>query len=592
MLEPVDLGAENDERMARLREALNLGSNFQLVIVQVEPGERRGEVIRRLSGWSERHAVPMLEVIQLAPDESLLARLAPCRQGIVLVGLESSNGDRSARGREICVELNWNRDHLPALVHGPLILIVSQQLQNALFELAPDFYSWRAHTTSITPQDDLPLRPLWEWQAGPEDPQELERMIADVELLQPSPLVEVGRLYARLGRAWALRGEVDKATDAFTRADRCFAQAGALKERMEAWLLHSNIAESQGHHEKAEALQSLALQPALANKDAANSYFDYAFNFLKDTSASEVLAHLRTMLLEVGDSNESVFVMGEAIVLSRVGRWSDAMALLESTIQDGEPKLHPRWRPTFFTVLATVAAAVGRSDDAERYGQTALARASQMGLVDAEVDARATLGRIALSNDHISLAREVLAPDITAESARLNAQLAEVRAYLAMHLDEPAQVDHYFQAALAMYRRSGLTKNVATVALELGKIGILREDWARARSAFESVDGLGDPGQRLWATYGLIRIRFEQGEWSEALAAELADTAQALRAAGDPVLSDSLQAMRGTVLLKLGRLDEARAELTTALAGFEQRGQEHEASLIRDQLARIPETLP
>jgi hypothetical protein len=52
MADAVDLGAENDERMAQLREALALGEGFQLVIVQVEPGEQREEVLRRLAGWS------------------------------------------------------------------------------------------------------------------------------------------------------------------------------------------------------------------------------------------------------------------------------------------------------------------------------------------------------------------------------------------------------------------------------------------------------------------------------------------------------------------------------------------------------------
>src|SRR5262245_28781128 len=120
VLESVDLGAENDERMARLREALALGAGFQLVIVQVEPGEQREEVLLRLASWSGSGGVPALELVRLAPGESPVMRLAGGNAGVILVGLEAEGPDRAERTRQMVTELNWSRDRLPELVRGPL----------------------------------------------------------------------------------------------------------------------------------------------------------------------------------------------------------------------------------------------------------------------------------------------------------------------------------------------------------------------------------------------------------------------------------------------------------------------------------------
>lgn len=210
MIEPVDLGAENDERMVRLREALALGGGFQLVVVQVEPGEQREEVLRRLAGWSGRNGVALLELVRLAAGESPVMRLAGVHEGVILVGLEAEGPDRAERTRQMVTELNWSRDRLPELVRGPFVLVVSQRVQTELFEQAPDFYSWRAHSTHV----DRPAQNRVEMLvplAGSEEAADLEAMIAAVYTLRPPPLHEIAKLHARLAHVRQVAGRSDAA---------------------------------------------------------------------------------------------------------------------------------------------------------------------------------------------------------------------------------------------------------------------------------------------------------------------------------------------------------------------------------------------
>jgi hypothetical protein len=211
VIEAVDLGTENDERMARLREALALGGGFQLVIVQVEPGEQREEVLRRLAGWSGCNGVPRLELMRLAAGESPMMRLAGGHAGVILVGLEAEGHDRAERMRQMVTELNWSRDRLPDLVRGPLILVVSQRVQTELFEQAPDFYSWRTHSTHIDRPAQDRVAPLVWLGTRPEDPADLEAMIAAAHTLRPPPLHEIAKLHARLAHVRQVAGRSDAA---------------------------------------------------------------------------------------------------------------------------------------------------------------------------------------------------------------------------------------------------------------------------------------------------------------------------------------------------------------------------------------------
>lgn len=142
-----DLGPQNDERLRRLRTALAIGGGFRLIIVEAEPGPIRREVVRRIASWAGRGEIGALAPVSLDADASLAEQLA-VGSGVIVTGIAPPDpGEPPAR--DWIAELNWSRDALPRAVPGPLILVVSQALHQALFERAPDLYSWRRHTTHV-----------------------------------------------------------------------------------------------------------------------------------------------------------------------------------------------------------------------------------------------------------------------------------------------------------------------------------------------------------------------------------------------------------------------------------------------------------
>lgn len=154
----LELGAANDARLLRLRHQLALGRGFQLVIVEAEPGPIRREVVRRILSWARRPEIgPLVERV-LEPGQALEAQLA-VEGGAVVSGLERTDPGPDGP-RDWVAELNWAREQLPALVHGPLVLVVSQAVHRALFERAPDLYRWRRHAERIAIEDGALARPL------------------------------------------------------------------------------------------------------------------------------------------------------------------------------------------------------------------------------------------------------------------------------------------------------------------------------------------------------------------------------------------------------------------------------------------------
>ena len=143
----IDLGPKNDARLHRLRTALVLGARFQLVIVEVEPGPIRDEVIRRIAGWSGIPSIGELAHVALDANATLQAQL-DVKSGAIVTGLEPSSPTDPAV-RDWIAELNWARDALPELILGPLVLVVSQAAHRELFERGTDLYTWRRHTARV-----------------------------------------------------------------------------------------------------------------------------------------------------------------------------------------------------------------------------------------------------------------------------------------------------------------------------------------------------------------------------------------------------------------------------------------------------------
>ena len=187
----VDLGRDNDVRLIRLRTALSLGSGFQLAIVEVEPGPIRKEVIRRIQSWSDHESIGPLAIVSLDVNAALQAQLGG-RSGVIFIGLEVADVSQ----RDWIAELNWSRNALPALVSGPLILIVSHATHGALFERAPDLYSWRRHTVRV----EVAVRELALPLSSPGDPYWLQRaehfagLLGGVLAAVPGRPVQVDRI--------------------------------------------------------------------------------------------------------------------------------------------------------------------------------------------------------------------------------------------------------------------------------------------------------------------------------------------------------------------------------------------------------------
>lgn len=595
MIEAFDLGAENDERMARLREALALGDGFQLVIVQVEPGEPREEVLRRLAGWSGRSGVPPLEPLRLAAGQSPGMRLAGGHAGVILVGLEADGPDRVERTRQMVTELDGSRDRLPELVRGPLVLVVSQRVHGALLELAPDFYRGRTHATRIAPASHRSWR-AFPWLEGePAEPDALRSMIAAGRALQPPPELEIARLHERLGVALAVRGEFQDAEAALATAYQGYLRAGTTDDRVELLMLRATVERGRGRLDHAAEWLDRARRDATRGtpspRVAARLLSATALDSLdrEDVSSAETEIRLAMRTAEAaGDDLELARLAHlQALLALRRGDTQQAVALLEQAL-DGHARAGDLLgQALLLMILAGALVEQGRGDDAERHAADAVARARASRSADMEARARACLAEIALANEHDGLAEEVLGRDVTPVDPLAVGRLAEARGQLALRRGELAAAERFLHGALDAYQRRGTSWQIANVALELGKLGRRTNNRALAAMGFETARRVGDAVQRAVAALGTAQVAHDQGERTSALADRFAKAAQLLDAAKQSTHADLARQHGGAVLSALGRDAEARKELATALAGFEARGQAEQAAHARELLAGV-----
>ncbi|HEX8113300.1 MAG TPA: hypothetical protein VF516_36470 [Kofleriaceae bacterium] len=595
MSEAVDLGAENDEQMARLREALALGDGFQLVIVQVEPGERREEVLRRLAGWSGKTGVPRLELVRLAQDESPVMRLAGGHAGVILVGLEADGPDRAERTRRMVTELNWSRDRLPERVHGPLVLVVSQRVQSALFEQAPDFYSWRTHSTSIAPASHRTWR-AFPWLDGePVEPDALRSMIAAGRSSRSLPELEIARLHERLGVALAVRGEFQDADAALATAYQGYLRAGTTDDRVELLMLRATVERGRGRLDHAAEWLDRARRdatrgtpsPRLAARLLSATALDSLDREDGASAETEIRLALRAAEAAGDDLELARLTYLRALLAFRSGDLKLAVAGLEEALDGHARAGDVLGQALLLMALARAAVELGRSDDAERHAADAVARAQASRSADMEARARACLAEIALANQRDGLAEEVLGKAVTPVDPLAVGHLAEARGQLALRRGELAAAERFLQGALDAYQRRGTSWRIANVALELGKLGRRTQNWALAATGFETARRVGDAVQGAVAALGTAQVAYDQGERTPPLADRFAKAAQLLDAARQPTHADLARQHGGAVLSALGRDVEARKELETALAGFEARGQVELAAHARELLAGI-----
>lgn len=145
--EPREIGAANDERCLRLRRALRAATGFRLILIEIERGEVRHEVLRRIEGWRERGDIGQIEFVYSHSAGGLLEASEWSPPGLVLLDLDdvASAGDDAALTISLQT-LNWERDRLPNMLKGPLVLVLDRRGTQRLLEVAPDLASWRKYS--------------------------------------------------------------------------------------------------------------------------------------------------------------------------------------------------------------------------------------------------------------------------------------------------------------------------------------------------------------------------------------------------------------------------------------------------------------
>jgi hypothetical protein len=121
------------------------------------------------------------------------------KSGAIVIGLEPPD-PTELPVRDWSAELNWSRDALPGLVPGALVLIVSQEVHQGLFERASDLYSWRRHTARVVFHARELAAPL----SSPGDRYWLEQRERISRILSEVVLTSFGRTTLLLDLAEAL----------------------------------------------------------------------------------------------------------------------------------------------------------------------------------------------------------------------------------------------------------------------------------------------------------------------------------------------------------------------------------------------------
>ena len=106
----INLGRDNDARLVRLRIALALGTGFQLVVVEVEPGPIRKEVVRRIQAWSGHASIAALALVSLKDDAPLAAQLGGT-SGAIVTGLEPPSPVEARRRNSLRARRSWILRH-------------------------------------------------------------------------------------------------------------------------------------------------------------------------------------------------------------------------------------------------------------------------------------------------------------------------------------------------------------------------------------------------------------------------------------------------------------------------------------------------
>ncbi len=138
------LEEENDRSLKTLARAIELSSGeFSLIIVCCNSREKQGEIQQKLK-----------DLYSIKPEELILEKTAKTLLSTIVTNLENKqpeallvSGLESVENlEELLTASNIVRNQFREKLHFPLILWVTEEVQQKLMKLAPDFYSWAAVT--------------------------------------------------------------------------------------------------------------------------------------------------------------------------------------------------------------------------------------------------------------------------------------------------------------------------------------------------------------------------------------------------------------------------------------------------------------
>lgn len=590
----VNLGRDNDARLVRLRTALALGTGFQLVLVEAEPGPIRREVIRRIQTWSGHDAIAALAVVSLDAGATLAAQLGG-KSGAIVTGLEPARPG-GAPARDWIAELNWSRDALPGLVPGPLILAVSQAMHHGLFERAPDLYSWRRHTARVA----ITARDLAAPLSSPGDRYWLEQRDRLTGILAEGVFRSLGRTAVLLSLADVLselgdeRGAsrvLDEAARSTTPSDgngHELALAYCDIGRAGCALVRGDLPAARKLIDEVAPVPTIA--PLLRGKlhavdaawDSAVAELVRAVESARRASAPHVVAHARECLCQVA--------------LAR-GDIAEARREIARLVEVAGPHMD-EWGAGMLLRLATAAGEV-YPDEIGPLLDAVFTAAESASRADAMVVVHCLRARRAWSLDRAELARAELARATSwidgVESEQAQAWLSFCEACVALAAGYRAEDEVAVPLARARERFRAIAPRQAAIAGAL-----LGEFWRNRGLAHHAVTAYRVAAEDArTASARALAAAAELGELGAAVQGEIeqGDACHRLRALAERFRTEEHSQSEGLARADLGRClarrgsrEAAVAEIERARACFEATGDMAAALSAVQELATLDRT--
>jgi tetratricopeptide (TPR) repeat protein len=329
----IALDIDRNDKVEALRNAIAWPRGFSLIFVHVPEGPAREELLARFRAWSGTEEMPPiveapLQVVE--PPHERLEKLGIAdaeRTAVVVTGLEQHAGSDVSPA---FAALNFRRDSLPVWVPGPLLLVGSDEVFDALRRSAPDLVSWRSFEIHVGA--DAPAPAGGQGEAAPghanqEAAEDAREEVARLSALLSSVLerqtgrsdLEVANLRRRLGRVLRRAYRYDEAEGHFGKALAVFRakgdlgkQAGVLFELGESAFYRSDHAAARARYEEALPLYR-QVGDVVGQANCIQRLGDIALRRSDHAAARAGYEEALPLYRQVGD------VLGQANCIQRLG---------------------------------------------------------------------------------------------------------------------------------------------------------------------------------------------------------------------------------------------------------------------------------